>query len=118
MPIKPVAPVRTRIATIRLAPEEYEVLAKLADRHGVTFSELVRRTMCDIQLPPQRLPRVNAEAVYQLSKLGSNLNQAVHAFNRWAAVSNEEKREVWHLHVRTIAELARKVHELRGVLLH
>lgn len=117
MPQKSVAPVLTKIVTLRVHPEEYAHISALAVQHGVSFSRFVRGILCGIQLPPQRLPRVDSEAVLHLAKLGANLNQVAHAFNRWSAVASDDRREIWLRQRQIIVDLSHQVAELKALLL-
>lgn len=117
MPQKSVAPVLTKIVTLRVHPEEYAHISALAVQHGVSFSRFVRGLLCGMKLPPQRLPRVDSEAVQHLAKLGANLNQVAHAFNRWSSVAPDDKREIWLRQRQIIVDLAHQVAALKAELL-
>ena len=117
MPQKSVAPVLTRIVTLRIRPDEYEHISALAGQHGVSFSRFVRGILCGIKLPPQRLPRVDAEAVMHLAKMGGNLNQIAHAFNRWSALAPNDQRETWLRQRQFIVDLAHLVEQLKVEML-
>lgn len=112
MPTAPRNPSRTRIATIRLKPAEYDMLQADGDERGISLSEHIRRTSLGRPLPPQRLPQVDAEMVTELRRIGVNLNQAVAHFNRWGSIDKTEKAEQWKLWRTNIAELSRRLDEL------
>lgn len=55
--------------------------------------------------------------VQHLAKIGGNLNQIAHAYNRWSAVAPDDKRVVWERQRQLIADLAHQVEELKVALL-
>jgi hypothetical protein len=102
---------------VRFSPDEYESLrAQAAERH-CTFSDLVRRVVLEHPLPPQRLPRVDAEVVRHLAKIGANVNQLSHNLNRWSDLSDEGKREFWMRGGVEMLALSQLIQELRVELL-
>ncbi len=112
MPTTPRNPSRSRVATVRLKPSEYDMLQADGDERGISLSEHIRRTSLGRALPPQRPPQVDAAMVTELRRIGVNLNQAVAHFNRWAAIDRAEKADQWKLWRMNIAELGRKLDDL------
>jgi hypothetical protein len=120
MPFPPKNPTLTKIATVRFSPAEYEALKVLADDRHITFSDLVRRIACDHELPPQRLPKVDAEAVRELARIGVNVNQLTHLFHQFANIASTDRPELntfWKEGAGHLQELSHKIDELRAELL-
>ena len=102
----PITPSLTRIATIRFHPEEYASLVSEANLRGISLSDLIRRAVLGIEFPAQRIPRVDARMVSEMSRIGSNLNQSVHAFNRWEFTEVVERKDLWQRWKVGLRELA------------
>ena len=109
MPKPAVNPTLTKIATVRFAPSEYARLSVVADERGISVSELIRRMSLGRVLPDPRTPRIDAECITELRRIGVNVNQMTHSFNRWQKVAAEEKKSVWAKWLREFAELTTKI---------
>jgi len=77
---------RTRLKPIRFTPEELARVEGDAERMGVTFGSYVRLRLLDAPIPRQsRRPPVErqllGQALAQLGKAGSNLNQIARHLN-------------------------------------
>ena len=64
--------------TIRFSSEEYSKIEELMSEHNLTFSEFARGAILKkkIKLPIER------ELLYQLNKIGNNLNQIAKRINQ------------------------------------
>ena len=71
----------TRTLTFRLGPELYARLEMAAELYHMSLSELVRQRLQGIELRPRRRAVADEELLRQLVRIGSNLNQAVHALH-------------------------------------
>jgi hypothetical protein len=80
--------------SVRMTEAEKAKIAKRASGYGMGLSEFVRTVvLSDVKEPPP--PKTDAEAVrklaFELSKLGTNLNQLAHRANEAAKISAETK---------------------------
>ena len=69
--------------TIRLTAEEKERLKKMAEAEGLTISDFVRKRLAGVRL--RRKPQteeVKREWLYELNRIGVNLNQIARAVNK------------------------------------
>jgi len=81
---------RTRQVNIRVNEEEYDVLASNASMAGMTVSEYVRKRA--LGRPVKAVPcRFDAEAVLELARIGSNLNQLARLGNIARKAGTEEE---------------------------
>jgi len=117
MPIPPVAPTLTRIATVRFAPDEYVTLQAEADDRGVSLSTLLRLAALNRQIPPPRVPAVDLKMVTAMSRIGVNLNQAVHTLNRWTHAEADEKKSRWETWRSSLKDLHALLKDLESRLL-
>jgi hypothetical protein len=69
---------------VRLTRAELGQVEELANTHGLSVSELVRRIVLGRRLP-QAVPRVNLEVWAKLGPLAGNLNQYMKAINQGRA---------------------------------
>ena len=93
MPSTPRNPSRTRIATVRFEPAEYARLEAAAEARGLSLSEIIRRNSLGRVIPEPRTPQMDREVITELRRIGTLLNQSVHAFNRWAQAAKAEDRQ-------------------------
>lgn len=63
-----------------LTPSEKKEWLALAEKAGLDLNSYIRSCVERRKITPP-LPKVNYETVYQLGKVGNNLNQQVKAFN-------------------------------------
>ena len=72
---------RTERFELKISPEDKERLRRLAEEHGVTMADYVAN--CINARPMVRLEtKQNIQKIkYELSMIGSNLNQIAHALN-------------------------------------
>ena len=71
---------RTVGKLVMLTPTEKQEWLALAEKAGLDLNSYIRTCVERRKITPP-LPRVNYETVYQLGKVGNNLNQQVKAFN-------------------------------------
>ncbi len=73
---------RKRHVKIHLNEVEYEAVADQANRSGLSLSSLARAALLGADVPVTRRPPVEkallAQALGQLGKIGSNINQIAH----------------------------------------
>lgn len=117
MPKPPVAPSLTKIVTIRFHPDEFASLVSEAGLRGISVSHLIRCGAFGRGFPPQRVPRVDTEMVAAMNRIGVNLNQAIHTFNRWEFIGPSERREAWQRWKVGIRELAGTLKSLETIFL-
>ena len=76
---------RKRHVKIHLNEVEYEAVADQANRSGLSLSSLARAALLGANVPVTRRPPVEkallAQALGQLGKIGSNMNQIAHRSN-------------------------------------
>ena len=71
--------------TIRLTEEEKERLKKMAEAEGLTISDFVRKRLAGVRLrrkPQTEEARLKREWLYELNRIGTNLNQITRAVNK------------------------------------
>jgi hypothetical protein len=110
------APVLTKIVTARFEPCEYANIQRLASDRNMSVSGLIRARLFDLRLPPQRTPRMDAEAVRELHRIGVSLNQVVHTFNRWSTTPSGERDAAWDGWKELTVTLHQLVHDLAGLI--
>lgn len=71
---------RTVGKLVMLTPTEKQEWLALAEKAGLDLNTYIRSCVERRKITPP-LPRVNYKTVYQLGKVGNNLNQQVKAFN-------------------------------------
>lgn len=67
----------------RITADQVKWLCEQAEEVGVQTSALARHLLFQAPLPRRTLPRVNADAVAALNRIGNNLNQAVALVHSW-----------------------------------
>ena len=102
---------RTVTIATKLTEKEAERVKQIAQAKGLTASELLRRSVLNLPIPerisPERLKKKNEvirRLVYEINKLGINLNQVARHCNRY--------REVDALVLEEIIAIERKLTEL------
>jgi len=77
---------RKRHIKVHLSEGEYAAVEDRANRSGLSLSSLARTALLGAEVPVTRRPPVEkkllAQALGQLGKLGSNLNQIAHRTNQ------------------------------------
>lgn len=71
--------------TIRLTAEEKERLKKSAEAEGLTLSDYVRKRLTGVRQrrrPQTEEARIKREWLYELNRIGVNLNQIARAVNK------------------------------------
>ena len=97
---------RTRVLSVRLTPTEWETLAERASVCATPLSKFVRSVALG-SIPKARPRKVEREAVYQLSKIGTNLNQLTRAANATRNVRLSDRLdEVLRELLRAIGEIS------------
>lgn len=106
----------TRTLTFRLAPELYARLERAAELYHMSLSEVVRQRLQGLELRPRRRAVADEELLRQLIRVGSNLNQAVHALHlmrhKGLAPQTELLTEALQRTRRILERVARRVEEL------
>ncbi len=98
---------RVYFQSLRLTAGERAVVRAKAHAAGLSVSELLRRSVLG-QRVRVRPGQVRRDAVYQLSKIGNNLNQLAHVANAAGQVRAEERLEA------ALEELRSVLTELSG----
>lgn len=73
-------PFKTEVVSVRMSPEELRDVAKRAQDTGKCLSTYMRIVALG-SIPRARPRRIEQEAVYQLGKIGNNLNQLTRVAN-------------------------------------
>lgn len=69
-----------RLPDLRVTPAERHHVERLAERAGLTVSEFTRRSVLGQPMPRAR-GRTDDRALYELNRIGNNLNQIARAAN-------------------------------------
>ena len=65
--------------TIRFSPEEYEQIT--SNLNGKSFSEFARELILNGKVKISRVKKVDPALLYELNRIGNNLNQIAHKVN-------------------------------------
>ncbi|MBD2342150.1 plasmid mobilization relaxosome protein MobC [Calothrix sp. FACHB-156] len=87
----------------------YAEKARLEQRcSGVVQSDYIRARLFDYALPQAKLtiPEVNRQAIYELKKIGNNLNQQTRAINESVKIGSQPLTSDVQEYLQTIKELA------------
>jgi Bacterial mobilisation protein (MobC) len=87
----------------------YAEKARLEQRcSGVVQSDYIRARLFDYPLPQPKLtiPEVNRQAIYELKKIGNNLNQQTRAINEAVKIGSQPLTNNVKEYLQTIKELA------------
>ena len=96
---------RNHVRTVRLTRGENALFRAKAHAAGLTVSELIRRLVLGKKVPVRR-GRFDEDALYQLSRIGNNLNQIARALN------TARKRGVQPVGLERLAEVLEELHVL------
>ncbi len=96
---------QTEIVSIRLSPEQRRTLADRASLCGRPFSTYIRETVLG-KIPRARPLRIEKKAVYQLSRIGANLNQMARVANVTGRLEAERRIE------ETLGDITRAIKRL------
>jgi len=86
----------------------YEEKARLEQRcSGVVQSDYIRARLFDYALPHPKpvIPEVNRQAIYELKKIGNNLNQQTRAINEAVKIGIQPLSDEVKEYLETIKEL-------------
>jgi hypothetical protein len=73
---------RNRVVTIRLTPQEADIIRTKAAGNGHSVAALIRSSLLHIRLPHSRVDRQHIGRVLaHLGKIGSNVNQIAYHLN-------------------------------------
>ncbi|MBD2565266.1 MULTISPECIES: plasmid mobilization protein [Nostoc] len=113
-----VAPDEKREITITFRASHAEK-ARLEQRcTGVVQSDYIRARLFDYPLPHPKLviPEVNRQAIYELKKIGNNLNQQTKAINEAVKIGSQPLTNEVKSYLRTIEELTTLLEQTRQLL--
>jgi hypothetical protein len=102
-----VAPDEKREITITFRAS-YVEKARLEQRcSGVVQSDYIRARLFDYPLPHPKLviPEVNRQAIYELKKIGNNLNQQTRAINEAVKIGSQPLTNEVKSYLKTLEEL-------------
>ena len=105
---------RTVGKLVMLTPTEKKEWLALAEKAGLDLNTYIRSCVERRKITPP-LPRVNYETVYQLGKVGNNLNQQVKAFNT-ALKTGMELPDILE-NLETVNEVRKLLREVQSQLL-
>ena len=71
---------KTRVAYVRLTPEDHAEIARLARHAGLSVSAFLRHAGMRLSVPPT-VPAVNKAAWADLARSAANINQLAHHLN-------------------------------------
>lgn len=97
----------------------YAEKARLEQRcSGVVQSDYIRARLFDYPLPHPKLviPEVNRQAIYELKKIGNNLNQQTRAINEAVKIGNQPLTAEVKSYLITIEELTALLEQTRQSL--
>jgi hypothetical protein len=80
---------RTRIVTTRFRPDEWAAICERAREAGLAPSRYLRQVALGA-VPQPRPQAVNREALYQLGRIGNNLNQLAKLSNSGSPLPRSE----------------------------
>jgi hypothetical protein len=73
---------RTALLQSWLSPDEAAAIRRKAKEAGIPVSELLRAATLRYRLPPRKVDReLMADALYELGKIGGNINQIAYHLN-------------------------------------
>ncbi|MGJ5632456.1 plasmid mobilization protein [Nostoc sp. CALU 1950] len=113
-----VAPDEKREVTITFRAS-YAEKAKLEQRcSGVVQSDYIRARLFDYPLPHPKLtiPEVNRQAIYELKKIGNNLNQQTRAINEAVKIGSLPLTNEVKSYLKTLEELTALLEQTRQSL--
>jgi hypothetical protein len=90
--------------------------ARLEQRcNGVVQSDYIRARLFDYPLPHPKLiiPEVNRQAIYELKKIGNNLNQQTKAINEAVKIGSQPLRSDVKSYLKTLEELTALLSQTR-----
>ena len=90
MPDRP--PFKTEIVSVRMSPDELRAVAQRAHDCGKCLSTYMRIVALG-SIPRARPRRIEQEAVYQLGKIGNNLNQLTRVANATGQIRQVQSLE-------------------------
>ncbi len=105
---------RTVGKLVMLTPTEKQEWLALAEKAGLDLNTYIRSCVERRKITPP-LPPVNYETVYQLGKVGNNLNQQVKAFN--TALKTGMKLPGILENLETVNEIRKLLQEVQSQLL-
>lgn len=82
---------RNHVRTTRWSDQELEYLQQLADYSGCSIPELLRRLVCRAN----RQIVISRDLVYQVTRVGTNVNQIAKQLNSAYPVSGEELKAAY-----------------------
>ena len=97
----------------------YAEKARLEQRcSGVVQSDYIRARLFDYPLPHPKLviPEANRQAIYELKKIGNNLNQQTRAINEAVKMGSQPLSNEVKSYLRTIEELTALLEQTRQSL--
>jgi len=83
-------PFKTEVISVRMSPEERRAAAERADLCGQCLSTYMRKVALG-SIPRARPRRIEQKAVYQLGRIGNNLNQLTRVANRTGQVDTTHR---------------------------
>lgn len=108
---------RTVRKTIRFTEEEARKLEIVAEAKGIALSELIRKKALDLPIPerisPKKLAKRNREfreLLYQVNKIGVNLNQIARYCNQYREIDCKVLEEILGIK-RDLKALVRRAYE-------
>ena len=113
-----VAPDEKREITITFRAS-YAEKARLEQRcSGVVQSDYIRARLFDYPLPHPKLviPEVNRQAIYELKKIGNNLNQQTRAINEAVKIGSQPLTKEVESYLKTLEELTALLEQTRQLL--
>ena len=88
MPDRP--PFKTEVVSVRMSPEELRTVNERAVDCGKCLSTYLREVALGT-VPRARPRRLEQEAVYQLGRIGNNLNQLAYVANATGRLAAEQR---------------------------
>ena len=107
--------------SFRATAEQIAAWRAIAAAHGIGYSDWIRRVLDEVPLPPPPTPLQQSQSValsrlgrlvYQLSKLGTNLNQLTRMAHQGENVTEQVLPVLQHL-VTEVDRIEKRLFELR-----
>jgi hypothetical protein len=85
-------PFKTEVVSVRMSPVERRAVAERADLCGQCLSTYMRKVALG-GIPRARPRRIEQKTVYQLGRIGNNLNQLTRVANATGAIDCSQRLE-------------------------
>lgn len=95
---------RTKMVTVRFTEDEHRQLVDQSSSTGLSCSDLIRQTAASIRIE-SRPPKIHADTLAELGRIGNNLNQLAKIANASGGIGVDTLKEI----AASCREIAEKV---------